>query len=169
MRRLTALILAFALMLSLSGCKPPNALNSDTIGSVVVDDSLILVQSNGEFSKPYENFLWAQNWSEHGWLSADATSVSHSFSEVCNEIPQIAYSGDFEIYYKDGVEFLSLSVYSLNFDRIHHNVNEEVLNDLADGTYYLVITVKSRGKYIEAAKEYEYLGYECAYKMVIAS
>ena len=168
MKRLVTLVLTFAFMLLLSSCRNTDALNSAPTKSVVVDDSLVLVQSNHEFSKPYENFIWAQQWTEHGWLSADASSISHSFSEICNDIPQITYCNDFEIHYKNGVEFLSLSVYNSDFDRIHHNVNEAVLSDLADGTYYLVIKVKSQGKYVEAAEKYEYSGYECAYKLIIA-
>lgn len=89
MKKLSAFVLAFSCILSLGGCGNTAVLNPAPIKSVVVEDSLILVQSNGELSKPYENFLWAKNWTDHGWMSADATSISFSFSELCNEIPQI--------------------------------------------------------------------------------
>ncbi len=91
------------------------------------------------------------------------------FSEVCNELPQILFYSDvFEIYYKDKVEFVSLSVYSSDFERIYRNAGQEVLNDLAQGTYYLIINVKKQGKYVESEEKYEYTGYECVYKMVVA-
>ena len=154
MKRFTSFVMVFACVLLLYGCR-------NNI------DSLIWVHSNGEVSKPYENFIWAQNWSEHGWLSADGMSIALEFSNIHNEIPQINYGEDFEIHYNDGVEFVSLSVYSQDFERIHHNVEEQVLNDLASGTYYLVINVRSQGEYIEAEEKYEYSGYECVYQIMI--
>ena len=164
MKRSTAFVLVFVCMLLLGGCKNADVPNSDQTKS---DDPLILVRSNDETSKPYENLLWQQQWSGRGWLSADAASISLTLSEVCNELPQITYGDDFEIRCGDGVEFLSVSVYSSDFDRIHHNVSADVLKDLAGGTYYLVITVKSQGKYVAAQGEYEYSGYECACKMIV--
>ena len=173
MKKLTALVLALALMLSFGGCaniennKDTDAPNSDQTKPVIVNDSLILVQSVDALEKPYENFLWAENWSENGWVSADGMSISHKLSDIAKEIPQITYGDDFEIHYGEGVEFISLSVYNSDFDRIHHNVQQEVLRTLEEGTYYLAITVKVQGEYFEADEKYECSGYECAYKLVI--
>lgn len=175
MKKLMAFVLTFALMLSFSGCQPLDSSIQEMDDStyeqskpVIVDDSLILVQSIDVLSKPYENFLWSEIWSEHGWLNVDGMRISYKFSDIRNEIPQITYCDDFEIHYKNGVEFLSLSVYNSAFARIYHNTKQEVLGDLTEGTYYLVITVKEQGKYIEAEEKYEYSGYECAYKIIIA-
>ena len=136
-------------------------------GTSFVRDSLVWVRTFDGLSKPYENFLWADKWSEGGWMSSDGMNISQKFLEVKNEIPQITYPTDLQIYYEEGVEFQSLSVYNSDFEEIHHNVHQEVLDDLADGTYYLVITVKSKGEYIETEKQYEYSGYECVFKIVI--
>ena len=141
--------------------------NSGQTKPVIVDDSLILVQSVDALEEPYEYFLWAEKWSENGWLSADAMSISNKLPDIDEEIPQISYGDDFEVYYGKNVEFISLSVYNSDFDRIHQNVQQEVLSTLEEGTYYLVITVKVQGEYIEADEKYEYTGYECAYKLVI--
>jgi hypothetical protein len=135
---------------------------------VVVNDSLILVQSGNALSKPYENFFWSKKWIEDGWINGDGMSVSHKFSVIENEIPQITYCDDFEIFYKEGVEFLSFSIYNSNFTRTHHNVNHAVLSDLEEGTYFLIITVKLQGRFIETEEKYEYSGYECVYKIHIA-
>ena len=135
---------------------------------VVVNDSLILVQSGDVLSRPYENFLWSKKWIEAGWISGDGMSVSHKLSVIENEIPQITYRDDFEIFYREGVEFLSFSVYGSDFGRIHHNVKEDVISDLEEGTYFLIITVKSQGRFVETEDEYEYSGYECVYKIHIA-
>lgn len=199
MTKLIALVLALAFVLSFGGCgnveneengisqnptdttnpaperitdssiQDTYAPNSDQSKSVIVDDSLILVQSVDALEKPYENFLWAESWSEQGWVSGDGMSVSRKFSEVAEEIPQIIFYGDiFEIHYKDKVEFVSLSVYSHDFEMVYHNAGQEVLNDLTNGTYYLIITVKEQGEYIESDEKYEYTGYECVYKIVVA-
>ena len=137
--------------------------------SPVFDDALISVQSAGIFVKPYENFVWAQSWSEDGWLSADGMRVSYKFSDVDNDIPSITYSDNFAIHYGDGVEFLSLMVYDSAFERVPNTDNIDALNELAEGTYYLVITVKIKGDYIESDDKFEQTGYECVYKITIAN
>ncbi len=197
MKRHIALVLALAFVLSFSGCnnagniknetldtpidttnpieeqsidpsiQDTDAPNSEQTNSVIVDDSLILVQSTDELTKPYQNFIWSMNWDGCGWLSADAMGVFYKLPDIHNEIPQINYGDDFEIHYREGVEFLYLSIYNSDFNRIHHNARQGILEALAEGTYYLVITVQSQGKYIETEEKYEYAGYECAYKIVI--
>ena len=162
MKKLLVMVLALVFMLSCSGCR-----GDEPKGSVVVEDSLILVEVGDTLSKPYENFLWAETWSEHGWLSMDGTSLSRQFSEVQQEIPTIAYGNDFEIHYKEGVTFISVSVYNDAFESVYHNETQDVLKDLAEGEYYLVITVKKQGDYVEAEEKYEYSGYECAYYMKV--
>ncbi len=181
MKKLIVLLLALVFLLGLVGCgdaenrenetlQPTaneNNLSHEQSEPVIAEDCLIWIQSNDTLSKPYENYLRARTWIEHSWLYADDISIYYKLSAIHNEIPQITYSDDFEIHYKDGVEFLSVSVYDSNFDRIHHNMQQEVIHTLEQGTYYLVIVVQVQGKYIEAAGEYEYSGYECAYKLVI--
>ena len=145
MKKVMALVLVCIFLLG--GCGNTGTLDLDQTGTVE-EDSLILVRSMDGSSKPYENFLWAEKWSEYGWISGNGTSISRNFTEIHEELPQITYGDDFEIYYRDGVEFLSLSVYNSAFDRIYHNAGQEGLKDLAEGTYYLVITVKSQGQYM---------------------
>jgi hypothetical protein len=151
-----------------SGILETNAPTEEPREPIVVNDSLVLVQSNNLLSKSYENFLWSKKWIEAGWISGDGMSVSHKFSVIENEIPQITYCDDFEIFYKEGIEFLSFSIYNSNFSRIYHNVKDDVLSDLEEGTYFLIINVKSQGEYIETEEKYEYSGYECVYKIHIA-
>lgn len=163
MKRIIALVLTLGVILSFSGCREAKNEENEAL------QNLIQVQSGDTISKSYENFLWAEQWSEHGWMSLDGTRISLKFSEIHNEIPQIAYGDDFEIEYKEGVELVSLSVYNSDFDIINNNAKQEELKDLAEGTYYLVVTVKEQGEYIESEEEYEYASYECAYKLVIGA
>ena len=162
MKKLLVMVLALVFMLSCSGCR-----GDEPKGSVVVEDSLILVRSGDTLTKPYENFLWAETWSEPGWLSVDGTSLSRQWAAVQQEIPQITYGEGFEILYRDGVTFGSVSVYTDGFESVYHNEAERVLAELAEGEYYLVITVKKQGDYVEAEDKYEYSGYECAYHMKV--
>lgn len=161
MKRIIALVLILGVIFSFSGCREAKNEENEAL------QNLIQVQSGDTLIKSYENFLWATMWTENGWLSLDGERISRKFSEVYSEIPQIAYCDDFEIQYREGVEFVSLSVYNSDFDIIYNNVKQEVLRDLADGTYYLVITVKEQGEYIESEEKYEYASSECVYKLVI--
>ena len=98
MKKLIALVLALALMLSFGGCANIENNKND----IIVEDSLILVQSVDALEKPYKNFLWAENWSENGWVSGDGMSISHKLCDIDKEIPQITYGDDFEIHYGEG-------------------------------------------------------------------
>ena len=172
MKKLLAMVLALTFVFFLGGCNDKNNENETDDpdigegGVVTVEDSLILVQSGATQSKPYENFLWAEEWSEDGWISADGTSITDKFSEKQHEIPQITYGEDFEIHYKEGVKLISLSVYNSDFEILQRDAAPSALKDLTNGMYYLIITVKDQGKYIEAEQEYEYAGYECVYQIV---
>ncbi len=145
-----------------------NAPTKEPREPVVVNDSLVLVQSGNALSRPYENFLWSKKWIEAGWISGDGMSISHKLSVIENEIPKITYCDDFEIFYREDVEFLSFSVYGSDFCRIHHNVKDDIISDLEEGTYFLIINVKSQGRFVETEDQYEYSGYECVYKIHIA-
>ena len=136
--------------------------------TVIVKGSYILVQSGDTLEKPYKSFIWATNWVGSGWVSADGLSISDKFQDVYSEIPEINYCEDFAIHYEEGVELISLSVYNSNFQILDRNATLKRLATLADGTYYLVVTVKARGRYIEEEEKYEYAGYECVYKLVVA-
>lgn len=172
MKKLLAMILALAFAFSLVGCNSKSNENESddpdigAVGSVNVADSLILVQSGDTLSKPYENFLWSEEWSEVGWISMDGSMIAERFLEKQQEIPQITYREDFEIRYKIGVTLISVSVYNSDFEFLRRDAEPSFLKDLASGTYYLVITVKEQGEYIRADQKYEYTGYECVYQIV---
>lgn len=141
-------------------CTPKDAETSADQGP------LITVESNGEQVQPCPLFLWAQTWTERGWLNADGANFLEIHSEFSEEIPVITYGDDFEIHYRDGVSFLYLSVYNANFERIHHNVEQSVLSELEDGEYYIGFVVDEQGKYIESEKDYEMKGYECILRLI---
>jgi len=135
---------------------------------IQVPDTPLSIRYQNRQTFPYVNFLWAESWTEYGWLNGDGMSVSMKFAEIQAEIPAVTYRKDWEILYQDGVSFLYASVYSETFERLYHNAELSVLDELTDGNYYLVITVKKQGDYIEADQKYESTGYECAFFLEVA-
>ena len=116
----------------------------------------------------YENFLWEEKWTENGWLSADGMSVSFQFERICGEFPEVTYGEDFEISCAVGVVVSHVSVYNEAFEGIHNNIgNLQILEELSEGVYYLVVDVKKQGEYIESENKHEMKGFECICKLVV--
>lgn len=187
MKKLSMLILLMLLLLVLSGCgreqeqiaavpedssklsvTEADARKSEADETVDMSNSLISVYSDGILTEPYENWIWSETYYGDGWLSADGISIYYEFPEVHEEIPRINYGDDFEIYYGNGVSFSFISVYSENFEELYHNEGEYVLENLKEGTYYIVISVKAQGKYIKSEDKYESSGYQCVYKLEVS-
>lgn len=159
MKKAFVFTLALVIIASLFGCNGSNA--------VKVEDSFILVCSNGELVAPYENFLWSESRVGEHWISADGRSIVYESSEVWNEIPQITYSEDFKIHYRKKVSLKSINLYSLDFDAIHQNAEQVDLNNLPTGEYYLAIRVCRQGKFVWLEGKHESSGYECVYKLIV--
>lgn len=164
MRKMISLLLILVSILGLFGCKDADGRQSE---SATEDNNLLSVQSMDTLVQPYENFLWDQSWAKKGWIFADGLSISYDLPDICEEIPQVIYSDDFEIIYGKGVEFRRITILNSDFEEIHHSSRQNVIETLEEGTYYLILEVKVQGKYIKKQKEYETSGYECAYKLII--
>jgi len=131
-------------------------------------DTPLSIRYENRETFPYVNSLWAESWTEYGWLSGDGMSVSRKFSDIQAELPPLVYHKDWEILYQDGVSFLYVSIYSEDYERLHHNEELSVLDELSAGRYYLVITVKKQGDYIEASQKHESRGYECVFALEVS-
>ncbi len=132
-------------------------------------DALLLVSSSEEETKPYVRWLWTKEWIGNNWLYSDAIPFAEEVSRYSNEIPEIVYTGDFSVSYKEGVSSLSsISVYHVEapYDRIQKYTDISMLEELPEGNYYIGIAVQEQGKFIESENEYEAKGYECIYWMV---
>ncbi len=129
-------------------------------------EPLITVISNGEAIAPYENFLWASEWTDNGWLAADGIpAFFQDISELEPKLPSAVYGSDFAVELSPSTSF-SISIWDDTKQRIYHNVDISYIDALPRGTYYINIVVTKRGKYIESEKRYEYCGSECIFKLI---
>lgn len=155
MKKIIALTLALLLLLCSAGCGKAD------------QASPVLIQSNGTRIPAYKHFLWAESFSEYGWLCADGASLSSAFPTVCQEIPAITYSDDFRIHCSRQVTQSSLSLYDSDFNPIHRDLEQIDFGSLSKGEYYLVVSVNVQGNYIKSQKKFESSGYECVCKLMI--
>ena len=173
MKKLIAILLVMVFAFSLVRCvyeaEQPIGDNKEKNdeNNLPFNDSLVLLESGGKMTKPYENCIWSEVWSGGGWFSSDGNRVSRRLNEIQDEIPQITYTDDFKIHYREDVEFRSLEVYNSALDNICRVSEENIPVYLTSGVYYLVIEVKKRGEYIKEQEKYEASGYECVYKFEI--
>ena len=125
------------------------------------------MRSNGVKIEPYAHIMWSPKWSENGWLIADMLSLYDILPKICDDLPEILYSEDFSANYKDGVSFVSTSIYNSDtFQYIYKNENLSIIDELPEGTYYLGIVVKEQGEYIESEQDHDEAGYECIYRLI---
>ncbi len=175
MKKLIAILLVMVFVFLLVGCNneadqpiDDNKEKNDE-NKMPFTDSLILLESAERMTKPYENFVWSEFWSGGGWFSTDANRASWRLNEIQDEIPQITYSDDFKIHYREDVEFRSLEVYNSAFENVCRVSEEDIPIYFTSGVYYLVIEVKKRGEYIKEQEKFETSGYECVYKFEISN
>ena len=172
MKKLIAILLTLACLLALIACD--NAVEDDEYDGKLDQEKgepfaepLILLESGGKMTKPYECFAWGESWNGGGWTSVDGVRASWKLEKMKDKIPQITYSDDFKIHYREDVEFRSLEVYNGDFDNICQATEENIPVYLTAGVYYLVIEVKKQGEYIKEQDKFEASGYECVYKFEI--
>ncbi len=91
----------------------------------------------------------------------------YSLPEIAHELPIIIYGSDFSVDFRENVSFSWLSIFNASFERIHHNVDLSYLEELSEGTYYIIIVINVQGKYIPTENKHESYGYVCAYNMVV--
>ncbi len=184
MRKYIVFCVGFMAMLMAAGCsahldKDRGISKSMIVGDEEIDaqdmnekeeaeEALILLFSNEEETKPYVRWLWKQEWTGNNWLHSDAIPFAEEIDRYGKEIPEIIYDSDFSVSYKEGVSFLSVSVYEVEspFERIEKYTDLSKLEELPEGNYYIGITVQEQGKFIEAEEKYEAVGYECIYWMI---
>ncbi|MBR3715443.1 MAG: hypothetical protein IKM18_06000 [Clostridia bacterium] len=188
MKKLIAILLTLACLLALIACdngidddeydgKPEidkGDKEKDDENNLPFDDSLILLESDRKKTAPYENCIWKEYFNgsewEPYWHTWNGVSVLYGgLTSKKDEIPQISYTDDFKIHYGEGTEFISLSVYDEQNERICYSEEDRIPVYLFSGSYYLVIKVKKQGKYIEKEKKHEWSKYECAYRFEISN
>lgn len=169
-RALLAAVLIM-LLLAASGCTaPPNA--ADPMETTAPSPRIPLtVTAGNETIQPYPIVRWSYFWDAQnkGWLAADGIPVWDQLPNIADTVPVITYSGDLSLQYGEGSTSGEIAVYNEAFVglQIDHTLGEEVLHRFPKGIYYISISVKHQGSYIEEGKDYASSGYDCVFKMIV--
>jgi len=126
------------------------------------------ITSNGETTIPYENPLWAQLWTEQGWVARESLSVFHDIEAVLDELPTVTLREDIELSHAGNVSLGGL--YACNAESLEmvlEGADRLYLTGLPEGTYYVGIQARKTGDYIEAEKRYEVYGSEYVFRLVV--
>ena len=167
-----------ALLLMFSGCgvvTTSSIVSSDesvsepdsnvSTASVDYSKNMLLITSGGETISTYASVLWDNTWTEEGLLCADF--ISSTFMGVTDRLLAVTYADDFSIQYREDITFSSIRIFNESLERLKNNVDLSYLGELPEGTYYIVVVVVQQGNYIASVSEYEYSGYECAFKLIV--
>ena len=178
MKKLIRLLIPLICILALPACgavPSPAGETADTWQTTAaaepaasLENARVLIEANGTQILPYENFIWAESWTEHGFLCIDGSYISRKLSGIHHLLPQVVHDDDLALHYAENVTPTALAIYNDGFERLHRNAALTDLAELAEGEYYLVVTVKVQGKYIESEDRYESAGYEYACKLTVA-
>ncbi len=140
--------------------------------SAVSGEALLTVSCGGETVVPYPAFLWAETWTELGWLNADAEPLEFTVQERWEEIPVLTLEGPDELSVSPGhgVQYSGwMDVYDENVDRLFRQWEEDpaVLTAQEPGTYLCALRVTVTGDYIASEDRHERTGYQCLFRLVI--
>ncbi len=147
-------------------------LTEASVSSVASGEALLTVSCGGETVVPYPAFLWAETWTELGWLNADAEPLEFTVQERWEEIPVLTLEGPDELSVSPGhgVQYSGrMDVYDENVDRLFRQWEEDpaVLTALGPGTYLCALRVTVTGDYIASEERHERTGYQCLFRLVI--
>ncbi|MBR6748631.1 MAG: hypothetical protein IKM07_06800 [Clostridia bacterium] len=115
---------------------------------------------------PYEAFLGATTWQQHGWLAADGLPITGRWEEHADKLPTLHYRPDLRVIIRDDliVDSVTISVYNAEKpDKGLLSAKLSDLDDLPEGSYYVCITVYFLGEYIEAGNGHEKTGLQYAF------
>ena len=115
---------------------------------------------------PYEAFLGARTWQQHGWLATDSLPIAGSWDKHADKLPTLRYSPDLRLIIRDDLitDSVTISVYNAaKPDKGLRSAKLSDLDDLPEGSYYVCITVYFLGEYIEAGNGHEKTGLQYAF------
>jgi len=133
--------------------------------SIDYSQNMLLITSGGETISTYASVLWDNPWTGEGFLCADFESSV--FMGVIDRLSEVTYAEDFSIQYREDISFSYIRIFDENFEQLYNAVDLSYLKELSKGTYFIVVVIKQQGRYIKSVSQYEYSGYECAFKLVV--
>ena len=164
------LVIVFSLLtaLLLSGCLSNPAENAAVLEEASETVNLT-VNCSGVSIQPYRSFLSSTTYTEQGWLCADGMGAIFFLPEKAEELPIITYDSSLEFIISSEAKMMGVSVFSDDFERTHHRIDEaeffELCKNLDAGTYYVSVAVSYKGKYIEKEDKHESFADEYIFRM----
>ncbi len=146
--------------------EPPVA--GDQAGNISPDQPDFTITSNGEVTIPYENPIWAEIWTERGWMCADALSVFYNIEAVLQELPTVTLREDISVNHADAISLGGLYVCRAeDLEMILEGADRLSLTGLPEGTYYAAIRARKTGEYIATEGKHEMYGSEYVFRFVV--
>ena len=110
--------------------------------------------------------LWTEFWDGGGMLSGDGPGAEGQILEIKDELKTMSVSeGEaVSVTLRDEKDSLSsVVVYRMNGERVTQGKDCTVISELAAGKYYVILSVRTQGDYIEEAQAYEGSCHEYAF------
>lgn len=126
------------------------------------------ITSNGETTIPYENPLWAELWTEQGWVARYSLTVFYNLEAALDELPTVTLREDITLSHADNVSLGGLYVCRADdLEIIYEDAGRLLLTGLPEGTYYVAIRARKTGDYIESEEKHEMYGSEYVFRFVV--
>jgi hypothetical protein len=140
----------------------------DQAGDTFPDQPDFTITSNGEVTIPYENPIWAEIWTEQGWVSGDSLSVFYNINAVLQELSTVTLREDISFSYADTISLGGLYVCRAeDLEMVLEGADRLYLTGLPEGTYYAAIRARKTGKYIASEGRHEMYGSEYVFRFVV--
>ena len=135
-------------------------------------EAMLTVTCGGETIEPYPAFLWAESWTEFGWLNADGVPLEDTVQKHLEEIPLLTQETPGELSVSPGrdVHYSGrMDVYDEDMNWLFRQWEEDpgVLTALEPGAYLCALRISVTGDYIASEEQYEKTGYQCLFRLLI--
>ncbi len=146
-------------------------------GAVPTEGLVTLSNRRGYSLCPELYFEYVNQWdpgtngNPGGMMHGDGNGLP-PLGELWYELDQspIYWDGDLTLSAPEGYTMSLYDIYDMNFRKVSRpegtTTVSEVIAALPDGQYYVLMSVRYRGQYIEEADDYESTGYGMAFKVV---
>ena len=138
---------------------------------------VLRVRSGAQWVSAFEILRWSEEWNEDGTgLSADGPDVRDVIRENADVIPVLTWGGDLVMSHWDSAELPEEGGFRIyDAETMEQIVPFEgfdgdlfgFLQSRGSGKYWYCQEVRLRGKYIQAAKQYNTTCYDCVFGLVI--
>ena len=158
MKKRRTIVLLLLIVLLLAGCGKTS-------------EDVLIITVNGERVSPYQYVVYSKRWRlDGGFLFADGVELdSFQLQDLAKngQIPQIAYGEDLEAELDKNATIREITLYDNQFNRLDGLWELSDLSQLDAGEYYVAVRVNQLGDYIREAKEHEYVGKDCVFRLIV--